>query len=55
MVFQFFLSGAFSMLWNIFNTLQLLMALKLLLVNLPVNVTFIFDFLDETVNFEVIN
>ena len=43
------------MLWNIFNTLQLLLALKLLLVNLPVNVMFIYDFLDETVNFEIID
>ena len=40
------------MLWNIFNTLQILMALPLLMVTFPGNVTTIIDILDGIVNFE---
>ena len=55
MILQFFLSGALSLLWNIFNTLQLLLALNLLLVDLPANITLIRDFMYDTVNFQIID
>lgn len=42
------------MLWNIFNTLQIIMALPLLLVNMPGNVTTIIKTLDTVVNFEIV-
>ena len=35
---QLFLSSALSMLWNIFNTLQIICALDLLMVKFPANV-----------------
>ena len=55
MILQFFLSGALSLLWNIFNTLQILLALNLLLVDLPANITLIRDFMYDTVNFQIID
>ena len=45
-VLQFLLSGVMSQLWNIFNTLQIIMAMKLLAVMTPVNVTIVNDMID---------
>ena len=42
------------MLWNIFNTLQLLTALELLQVAMPANVKVLQRTIQETVNFSVI-
>lgn len=42
-ILQFIMSGALSMLWNIFNTMQILMALNLLMVTFPANVEMVFD------------
>ena len=44
------------MLWNIFNTLQLLLALKFMLdINLPVNVLELQEELYDLVNFQIID
>ena len=51
---QVVFSGALSMLWNIFNTLQILMALPLLMITFPGNVTTIIDTLESIVNFEIL-
>lgn len=40
-VLQLLLSGALSMLWNIFNNLQILLALNLFYVKFPGNVTIV--------------
>ena len=39
-VLQLFLSGALSMLWNIFNTLQIILSFNLLMVSFPANIKF---------------
>ena len=39
-ILQVFLSGALSMLWNIFNTMQIILAFNLLLVTFPANMQF---------------
>lgn len=39
-ILQVFLSGALSMLWNIFNTLQIILALNLLMVSFPANIEY---------------
>lgn len=54
MVMQIFLSGALSLLWNIFNTLQLVIAMKLVLISMPANVELIYELIEETVNFQII-
>jgi hypothetical protein len=46
-----FLNGAMSMLWNILNTLQLIVALQLLKVTLPVNVVEASEIFDQVANF----
>ena len=51
---QIIFNGAFSMLWNVFNTLQIILALPLLLVNFPGNSTTIIESLDNIINFELI-
>ena len=48
------LSGALSMLWNIFNTLQLITAFDLLQVGLPANVQVLQESLKDTVNFAIV-
>ena len=42
------------MLWNIFNTMQIIFALNLLLVNFPANVQVLYDALFDIVNFEIV-
>ena len=42
------------MLWNIFNTLQIIMALPLMMVNYPSNISTIIETFDGIVNFEII-
>ena len=51
---QFVLSGALSMLWNIFNTLQLIVALELFRIHMPANVEMMFTMIHNTVNFQII-
>ena len=45
------LNGVMSQLWNIFNTLQIIIALPLLAVIMPANVLFVKDVMDQVVNF----
>ena len=58
-VLTFFLnllfSGVMSQLWNIFNTLQIIMALPLLAVLMPANVLLVMDALNQIVNFSVVD
>ena len=42
------------MLWNIFNTLQILMALNLMMVNFPANITLIYDQFTDIINFQLV-
>ena len=51
---QIIFNGAFGMLWNIFNTLQVILALPLLMVNFPGNTSTIVETLDSIINFEII-
>lgn len=53
-ILQFFIVGALSLLWNIFNTFQLLIAFELLQVSFPSNVTLISQKVDTAVNFQII-
>ena len=53
-VVQFFLSGALSLLWNIFNTLQILLALEMLNLVMPANVTVFYNLIKDTVNFQLV-
>ena len=47
------MSGTLSLMWNIFNTLQLETALPQLNISPPANVIFIGDKFDEIVNFKL--
>ena len=49
-----FLSGVMSQLWNIFNTLQIILALPLLAVVMPANVIFVKKVIDGIVNFQIV-
>ena len=51
---QFILKGALSLLWNVFNTLQLIMALNLMQVVLTSNIMFTFELLEDTINLQVV-
>ena len=42
------------MLWNIFNTLQIIIALELFMVKFPANVTIVQDQFEKIINFEVV-
>ena len=42
------------MLWNIFNTLQIILALHLLMVTFPANVALMQEQFEELVNFELL-
>ena len=53
-VMQIFLNGALSLLWNIFNTLQIIFSLNLLLVIFPANLAIYYDTLYAIVNFQII-
>ena len=44
-----------SQLWNIFNTMQILLALPLLAVILPSNIVFIQSIIDQVVNLKIID
>jgi hypothetical protein len=48
------MSGTLQMMWNIFNTLQLITALPLLNVSPPGNVISVQESFDKIVNFEMI-
>ena len=48
------MSGILSMLWNIFNTLQLIMGTELLAILMPANIVYCFRLLVNTVNFQLI-
>ena len=48
---QFFLNGSLSLLWNIFNTLQLIIGLEYLSVIMPSNVALIYKTIKDVVNF----
>lgn len=58
-VLTFFLnllfSGVMSQLWNIFNTLQIIMALPMLAVIMPVNIVLVMEALNEIVNFSIVD
>lgn len=42
------------MLWNVFNTLQIIVSLKLLLIDLPPNVKIVQDQLEAIINFQLV-
>ena len=44
-----------SQLWNMFNTLQILLALPMLAVITPSNVLFMVDIMNQVVNFNVMD
>ena len=48
------MSGILSMLWNIFNTFQLIMGTELLAIFMPANIIFCFEILSDTVNFQLL-
>ena len=50
-ILNLFLSGVMSQLWNIFNTLQIIMALPMLTVIMPANVLEVRTVLNDIVNF----
>ena len=54
-VINLLLNGVMSQLWNVFNTLQIIMALPLLNVLMPSNVLLVQDVLLKIVNFEFID
>ena len=47
------LGGALSLMWNIFNTLQLVTQLPKLNVRPPVNILAVYDSFDELANFQI--
>lgn len=49
------LNGVMSQLWNIFNTLQIILALPLLSVVMPANVVFVKKVIDGIVNFQIVD
>ena len=49
---QFLLNGAISMLWNIFNTLQIIIAIELLAIIMPANVQLFYEVIKDTINFQ---
>lgn len=51
---QLFLSSALSMLWNVFNTLQILTALNLLMVIFPANVVIVNQEFASFLQFEIV-
>ena len=42
------------MLWNIFNTLQIILALNLLMVSFPANIEFFQEQIEDLINLEII-
>ena len=52
---NFLLNGVMSQLWNVFNTLQIIMALPLLTVIMPANIIFVQKVVNDVVNFQVID
>ena len=54
-VINLLLNGVMSQLWNIFNTLQIILALPLLSVMMPSNVILVQDVLLQIVNFQPID
>ena len=53
-ILQIFMSGALSMLWNIFNTLQIILALNLLMISFPANVELMQEQFTDMVNMELL-
>ena len=53
-ILQIFMSGALSMLWNIFNTMQIILLLNLMLINFPANVSLMQEQFEDLVNFELL-
>ena len=49
------LAGAFTQLWNIFNTMQLISAFPTFAVKIPSNLDNIHSTFDEMINFEIVN
>ena len=54
-ILNLLLNNVMSLLWNIFNTLQIIMALPMLNVLMPANVVFVQKILDDIVNFQVVD
>ena len=48
------LKGALDRMWNIFNTLQLIIALELLRIAIPSNVAISFGIINDTINLQVV-
>lgn len=42
------------MLWNIFNTMQIILLLNLMLINFPANVSLMQEQFEDLVNFELL-
>ena len=54
-ILNLLLNGVMSQLWNVFNTLQIIMALPLLTVIMPANIIFVQKVVNDVVNFQVID
>lgn len=54
-IINLLLKGVMGQLWNVFNTLQILLALPLLNVILPANILFMQSIIDQVVNFKPID
>ena len=53
-ILQIFMSGALSMLWNIFNTMQIILLLNLMMISFPANVSLMQEQFEDLVNFELL-
>lgn len=49
------LNGVMSQLWNIFNTLQIIMALPMLQVQIPGNIVLVQEMLLSIINFQIVS
>ena len=54
-ILSLLLKGVMSQLWNIFNTLQIILALPLMDVVMPVNLLLCKDVVDQIVNFQPVD
>lgn len=54
-ILNLFLSGVMSQLWNIFNTLQIILSLPLLAILIPANVALVCKVIDQIVNISLVD
>ena len=54
-ILNLFLNGVMGQLWCMFNTLQIIMAMRYLKVTMPANINFVLETLDSIVNFSIMD